>query len=778
MGDLMSRATGGVSLCYAKDDAVYFRLLSAEKPEVVANGAAGMPRLRQFAPATKNPDDAAAPGLGALRRTAGRIPLSECICQDPVMDEAADGTIWLAFRRDFEIWVVQRDPKGKWSRPERVVREYAFHPSLILTNNRPLIVYHHDGIHRIPLDLKEDLTKRAGGGSTIGYAILEGSGWRTGVIVEPEEVVVHRRGMWAQRGKGRLLPQIEQLGWPVLFRDPRGVIWALWQNTTRRWTYTARWMGEAFGEVQECRGPFNGPRLPVHAEKFPPPQANDVGVLFHAAATGGNNRVLFDRLHIPSLSVTAQQKVLFLDGLEVAQTEGIELVLNQMHKPTRHPVLSPNEGVSIVLGTTFLKRGDHYVIGYRSSFEAAESELKWAISRDGLQFQKVDQLPDDLPAPVRTATCSLDYWYGIEQTRPQPYYPNPHASDPSKKFVRLGFSIEARGSYWLEYSPDGKKWTKDRALTATEAMRERARPNLVNPNDPERPIRIYSRVYTETGRSWGVIWSRDLLRWSGLEHLLDPDDPYGKEPAMDRIGDTGKEYTMRGQIFLDAVAGKGEDEIYAASVCYAEGLYFCFYWPGLQGRPLTDVGLAVSRDGFHFSRVKNGERVLPLGPSGAWDSGYILQMYPLLEGDTVRVFYRGTAGRREGTDGYDHYLTEIGVATIRADGFTFYRPREGAKLGTMTTIPIQSPKGVARKLAVNVEGTASTGAAFAVEILDASTGKPLPGFSKADCLPVREDGLAVPIAWKGGAELPSGRDIRLRFYLSGREMRFYGFEFR
>jgi hypothetical protein len=153
-------------------------------------------------------------------------------------------------------------------------------------------------------------------------------------------------------------------------------------------------------------------------------------------------------------------------------------------------------------------------------------------------------------------------------------------------------------------------------------------------------------------------------------------------------------------------------------------------------------------------------------------------MYPLLEGDTVRVFYRGTAGRREGTDGYDHYLTEIGVATIRADGFTFYRPREGAKLGTMTTIPIQSPKGVARKLAVNVEGTASTGAAFAVEILDASTGKPLPGFSKADCLPVREDGLAVPIAWKGGAELPSGRDIRLRFYLSGREMRFYGFEFR
>lgn len=72
-------------------------------------------------------------------------------------------------------------------------------------------------------------------------------------------------------------------------------------------------------------------------------------------------------------------------------------------------------------------------------------------------------------------------------------------------------------------------------------MRERAQPNLHDANDPERPLRIYSRVYTETGRSWGVIWSRDLEHWSGLEHLLDPDDPYGKTPAMEHIGTTGKD---------------------------------------------------------------------------------------------------------------------------------------------------------------------------------------------------------------------------------------------
>ncbi len=694
------------------------------------------------------------------------------------MDQAPDGTVWLAFRRDFEVWAVQRTPKGQWSRPERVVREYAFHPSLIVADGRPLIVYHHDGIRRIPLDLKEDLRKRAGGGSAIGYAIRENDGWRTGVVVEPEEVVVFRRGMWAQRGIGRQFPQIEQLGWPVLFRDPRGVVWTMWQNTTRRWVYTARWLGEAFGEVQECRGPFNAPRRPVHAEKFAPSQANDVGVLFHAAAAGGNDRVLFDRLHIPRLATTEQRKVLFLDGLEVAQTQGIELVLNQMHKPIRAPVLSPNEGEAIVLATSVAKHGDHYVIGYRTSYESAGSELKWAISRDGLRFQKVDKLPADLPAPIRSGTRSLNYWHGTEQSRPPFSYPNPNATKPEQKYIRMGFSIDARGSYWLEYSPDGKNWTKDRALTAPEAMRERAQPNLVDAHDPERPIRIYSRVYTETGRSWGVIWSRDLLHWSGLEHLLDPDDPYGKVPAMDRIGDTGKVYTMRGQIFLDAVAGKGEDEIYAASVRRAEGLYFCFYWPGKQGRPLTDVGIAVSRDGFHFTRVKNGERILPLGPPGAWDSGYIFQMYPLLEGDKVRVYYRGNAARREGTDSYSHNLEEIGVATIRTDGFTYYRPRETNKTGTLTTIPIDSPQGTARKLTVNLEGIATAGATFAAEVLDAASGEPIKGYSKADCLPVRNDSLAVPIVWKGGAELPTGRELRLRFYLSGRDLRFYSFEFR
>ena len=483
-----------------------------------------------------------------MGRPGSTIPMSERECQDAVMDLAPDGSIWLVFRREFAIWATQRSTAGEWTPPERVVREYVFHPSIMVAHGRPLITFQHEGVRSIPLDIEGDISKRGGGGSTIGYATRTEEGWRIGPIARAEEIPVFRRGMWEKMYRGRIYSQIEQFGWPVMFRDPHGVVWALWQNTTRRWAYSARWMGEGFGPVQECRGPFNAPGLPVNAEKRVATGTGDVGMLFYAAAAGGNDRAIFDRLRIPSLSVAEDREVLFLDSLEVGATSGAELVLNQPTKPAGNdPVLSPRENENLTLRSPSVSRhGDVYVMRY-ARFPISSglrpghgSKSGVAISRDGVHFEKVDALPANFPPAETFPNGPLGLLRGSPKMLRPAYFRNPDRSDPQKKFMRLAYSTEQRGIYWVEYSSNGRKWTKGPQQTAAEAMRERARPNFYDPTDPERPIRIYSRVYTETGRSWGVIWTKDLVHWSRLEHLLDPDDPYRQPPAQSGIAATGK----------------------------------------------------------------------------------------------------------------------------------------------------------------------------------------------------------------------------------------------
>ncbi|MBT4819406.1 MAG: hypothetical protein HON70_27105, partial [Lentisphaerae bacterium] len=180
-GDITRDASGAIVVSYSQDDTVYVRPVSGGEAEAVGGLGAGMPEMAS---------------------RGGRIPKSERECQDSVMDLAPDGSIWLAFRRDLSIWVVRRTPEGKWERPEQVAREYAFHPSIMVAEGRPLVSFLHEGLRRIPLDLEGNLSRHSGGGPTIAYATLSEDGWHTGTIVSAEEVPVLRRGMWAQRNQG------------------------------------------------------------------------------------------------------------------------------------------------------------------------------------------------------------------------------------------------------------------------------------------------------------------------------------------------------------------------------------------------------------------------------------------------------------------------------------------------------------------------------------------------------------------------------------------------
>ncbi len=41
-------------------------------------------------------------------------------------------------------------------------------------------------------------------------------------------IAAHRQGIWEKRYEGNVLPMVEEMWRPVLFRDRHGVAWALW----------------------------------------------------------------------------------------------------------------------------------------------------------------------------------------------------------------------------------------------------------------------------------------------------------------------------------------------------------------------------------------------------------------------------------------------------------------------------------------------------------------------------------------------------------------------
>ena len=57
-----------------------------------------------------------------------------------------------------------------------------------------------------------------------------------------------------------------------------------------------------------------------------------------------------------------------------------------------------------------------------------------------------------------------------------------------------------------------------------------------------------------------------------------------------------------------------------------------------------------------------------------------------------------------------------------------------------------------------------------VELLDAASGQPLPGFTHDKCIIVNQDSLAIPLRWQGAspavleAHARSGQQVKARIY--------------
>lgn len=169
----------------------------------------------------------------------------------------------------------------------------------------------------------------------------------------------------------------------------------------------------------------------------------------------------------------------------------------------------------------------------------------------------------------------------------------------------------------------------------------------------------------------------------------------------------------------------------------------------------VDLGLVISNDGIHFREPVADFKVIPRGAEGAWDDVALMQGHAFVnEGDKTMIWYAhwDTGGTLKTMD--------IGLATLRRDGFGYLSPKEDDNDAHFITSALTAEKGT--RLRLNVEGVTEA-APVTVELLDARD-QPLPGYSGADAARIVTDGVNQDVVWaKGnGTELPIGKPFAVK----------------
>ena len=320
--------------------------------------------------------------------------------------------------------------------------------------------------------------------------------------------------------------------------------------------------------------------------------------------------------------------------------------------------------------------------------------------------------------------------------------------DPARRYKMAGaYHPKGRRGYWGAHSPDGLRWTHypvNPILPSTDTITATRVPWTGE----------YLAFHKHSARVRGVgrrtVWlaaSRDFQAWSKPKLLFAPDeqdDAWAAEPHQ------------RTEFYVMSAFPYGRMML---------GLLSVFRLTRIHKEPKPhqsphdgpiDIQLVHSRDGHTWHRFEDRSPLIPTGPH-PYDAGCILGVAngPVLARDEMWVYYTAITTPHGGA--LPAKRITIGRAAWRRDGFVSLDA--GPEAGVVETV-LLTAKGT--RLEVNAD--ASKGS-LAVEVLTAD-GKPLPGFSRADCQAVHTDSVRHAIRWQGGARLPADRSVRLRFHLT------------
>jgi hypothetical protein len=321
--------------------------------------------------------------------------------------------------------------------------------------------------------------------------------------------------------------------------------------------------------------------------------------------------------------------------------------------------------------------------------------------------------------------------------------------DPEKRFKMLGCRTGTKPSYHAGFSPDGLHWTPHPGNPVLKGG-----DNIMLARHPVTGeyLAFHRQGASLRGFRRRTVWlarSHDFQTWSEPELVFAPDE---KDDTWATGPDQRTEvYNM--SVYPHAAGFVGLPTMFRLTKRI----------PKSEAKPgqspddgPIDVQLVSSADGRTWERSEPRLSMIPRGAPGTFDGGSILGVSSTAThlGNETWVYYTAMTTTHGGP--MPPKRMSIGRAEWRRHGFVSL-DAEGQ--GQVETKPLRL---AAPNLVINAD---AKGGELRAALLEAD-GRPIPGFTLKDSLPLQSDATRWIARWKSGANPPTDRPVRVRLDLN------------
>jgi hypothetical protein len=506
---------------------------------------------------------------------------------------------------------------------------------------------------------------------------------------------------------------------------------------------------------------------------------------------------------ILSQAHAADRTILLVDDHDVLYRSGTRRFLNPPERHARNPLITEDRPWELAIGWTSVHRdaatGKYQLwyqayAGKRALAKTHECTVCYAESDDGITFTKPNLGLFDFNGDKNTNIVLIGS--GVLGDR----YCNsvivdPRDPDPARRY-KMAFSdwsMDEKGAYWVgmhvAFSPDGIRWTKHPGppLHRSYYGLKKVQPPFTGENpfreiaSPDGRIRRAALLPLTHSDAADVIYdpTREAFVLYGKMWIDGPDGGLGWKHGMGRSESKDFLHWSKPRLVCAPDDADGALEFHTSPVFIHRERYFSLNQIlNRADHGMMDVELMVSRDGFEWERPFRAPFFIPRSPGQQFDSGTIVSNANMIvHGDEMRFYYgaysSGAIGGGSDITG-DDQKSGIGLATLPMDRFAGIRSepelptakiKAPPSLGQITLKPLD----LAGRTEISINANAEGGAVWG-ELLD-EDGFRVPGFDKTSAVPLKQDALRHPLAWKVRkiADLSPGR-YHLRLHLQKAEV--------